>query len=123
MAFQAIHVPDPEDEQPMNNNNNNQSNTTFFLSVIPVQEPIRDDTAPPTPSNSPTSWNDKSDPATIATTTGHVQPAATESNSYQEVEEEDDDGGGGRREGDQFRYAISTDIDLLLSSSQEKRNS
>lgn len=95
-ALQPIHVEDPADQE-QQNPNPTASNTTFFLSVIPVQEPIRGDTPPPAPSEQ--------------TTTGNVTPG-TESNIY-----EADHGDTTREDApktahDHFRYAISTDIDL-----------
>lgn len=123
LALQAIHVEDPADqpqdseqqqEQPQNHNPTAASNTTFFLSVIPVQETIRDDTPPPMTSvtssapNNPR-WSDKSQ--VEPTTTGNVTPG-TESNIYEASEDSDSRGDAQKTAHDHFRYAISTDIDL-----------
>lgn len=117
LTLQAIHVEDPEEDNHNNDNNNNDdqqrvpeqpkhvmpSNTTFFLSVIPVQEPIRDDTPSPTittPTSSESQWGDKSQQAE-PTTSGIATPPA---NIYEDE---------GRKAHDHFRYAISTyNIDL-----------
>lgn len=130
---QPIHVLDPtEEEQQLSEeslqpppqqpvpatqtHNQNQPNTTFFLSVIPVQEPIKDDTPPPPTDIS--SWGDKSQENPSPTNIGNVTPGTASNNAH----EEDHDNGDEHKNRaedeadkpshDHFRYAISTDIDL-----------
>lgn len=124
LALQAIHIEDPaeqEQQQPPQNHNPTQSNTTFFLSVIPVQEPIRDDIPPPlsaqaSPSSSPNNsqWSDKS--LSGPTTSRSITPV-TQSNIYKEDDSDTrrgaDDDDAQKTAHDHFRFAISTDIDLF----------
>lgn len=110
LALQPIHVEDPADQE-QQHPNPSASNTTFFLSVIPVQEPIRGDTPPPVPSSAPSNpqWSDKSQSEQV--TTGNVTPG-TESNIYEADHSDTTREDAPKTAHDHFRYAISTDIDL-----------
>ena len=87
-ALQPIHVVDPNEDAtqpppapqfPMVHHNATLPNTTFFLSVIPVQEPIKDDTPPPGAASSDSS-------VTTTSEGGRITPP-TPPSSYDDVEE------------------------------------
>lgn len=115
LAIEPIRVEDPSETTSQESPNNSQSNTTFFLSVIPVQEPGREDSATPQvqlssvlTNNSQWSDNNKS-PIPAASTTSNAAPV-TEVNIDEDSRSDTSAESAVKTSHEEFRFVINTDI-------------